>query len=108
MNKTNNVEIENSSEEDRERAILSQARLVSQFMQTELWQLFKNTWDINKELNDIDMERCLKTQSARELVIYHTGKRMGLEAARKGIEKIVSDGNAIEAKKKLLNEREEM
>ena len=106
--KTKDIEQENINETERENAMLSQARQVLQFMQTDLWTLFKNTWQVTSKLTKLERQRAMKLQSSRENCLYFTGVEDGIEKAIEAIEKIVADGRAIESKRELLEEREDM
>ena len=91
-------------EKQRELAVLQQAIMVSNWQQTECYQLIYNTLlQMEKNFKDKKM-RLLETPSVsvKEVMIYYSGLEDCIGKVFEAINRIVADGEAVKQKDELL------
>lgn len=87
--------------EEKDSAIIHQARMIKDFKNTEVWKLIENTFLVMKKNFMRDRQKSMKLQSAREMTLYFSGKEDCISEIFDELDKIVANGEAIlEAKER--------
>lgn len=87
---------------EQQEAQLAQARMMRRFKESAEFALLNNTFLVEQRKAKEEFMRKMRLQSTRENCLYYSGLDHGVEICLQAVDKIIADGDAIEATKKLV------